>query len=103
VAPRCVFSISAGETVDAKSATGKLILTIFAGYAQFETRDDAWTPSRRHSQGASGGGGTKAAPKSALLLASEARQMVSDGKSITEAAKALGTARASVYRALEAA
>ena len=25
-----------GETVDSKSATGKLILTIFAGFAQFE-------------------------------------------------------------------
>lgn len=25
-----------GETVDTKSATGKLILTIFAGFAQFE-------------------------------------------------------------------
>jgi DNA-binding phage protein len=29
--------------------------------------------------------------------------MVADGKTVTEAAKALGIARASVYRALEAA
>jgi DNA invertase Pin-like site-specific DNA recombinase len=44
----------------------------------------------------------KARPKSAALLASEARQMVADGKTGTEAAKALGIARASVYGALEA-
>ena len=45
----------------------------------------------------------KGRPKSASLLASEARQMVADGRTVTEAAKALGIARASVYRALEAA
>ena len=41
-------------------------------------------------------------PKSASLRASEARQMVAEGKTVTEAAQALGIARASVYRALEA-
>jgi DNA invertase Pin-like site-specific DNA recombinase len=30
-----------GETVDTKSATDKLILTIFAGFAQFERENDA--------------------------------------------------------------
>ena len=45
----------------------------------------------------------KGRPKPASLLASEARQMVADGKTVTVATKALGTARASVYRALEAA
>jgi transcriptional regulator of acetoin/glycerol metabolism len=45
----------------------------------------------------------KGRPKSASLRASEARRMVADGRTVTEAAKALGIARASVYRALEAA
>jgi DNA invertase Pin-like site-specific DNA recombinase len=45
----------------------------------------------------------KGRPKSASLRASEARRMVADGRTVTEAAKALSIARASVYRALEAA
>ena len=32
---RCEFNLG-GETVDTKSATGKLILAIFPGFAQFE-------------------------------------------------------------------
>jgi len=44
----------------------------------------------------------KGRPKSAPLLASEARQMVADGRTVTEAARGARVARASVYRALEA-
>jgi DNA invertase Pin-like site-specific DNA recombinase len=89
-----------GETVDTKSATGKLILTIFAGFAQFE-REMMLERQREGIAKAQREGRYKGRPKSASLLASEARQMVTDGKTVTEAAKALGLARASVYRALE--
>jgi DNA invertase Pin-like site-specific DNA recombinase len=91
-----------GETVDTKSATGKLILTIFAGFAQFE-REMMLERQREGIAKAQAEGRYKGRPKSASLLASEARQMVAGGKTVTEAAKALGIARASVYRALEAA
>jgi DNA invertase Pin-like site-specific DNA recombinase len=91
-----------GEVVDTKSATGKLILTIFAGFAQFERE----MMLERQCEGiakAQAEGRYKGRPKSASLLASEARQLVAEGRTVTEAAKALGIARASVYRALEAA
>jgi DNA invertase Pin-like site-specific DNA recombinase len=90
-----------GETVDTKSATGKLILTIFAGFAQFE-REMMIERQREGIAKAQAEGRYKGRPQSASLRASEARQMVADGKTVTEAAKALGIARASVYRALEA-
>src|ERR1700722_4927412 len=91
-----------GETVDTKSATGKLILTIFAGFAQFE-REMMLERQREGIAKAQAEGRYKGRPKSASLLASEARQMVADGRTVTEAAKALGIARGSVYRAIEAA
>jgi hypothetical protein len=49
------------------------------------------------------GEAVKGRPKSASLLASEARRMVAEGKTVTETSKTLGIARASVYRALQAA
>ena len=90
-----------GETVDTKSATGRLILTIFAGFAQFE-REMMLERQREGIAKARAEGRYKGRPPSASLRASEARQMVASGKTVTEAAKALGVARASVYRALEA-
>ena len=68
-----------GETVDTKSATGKLILTIFAGFAQFE-REMMLERQREGIAKAQKEGRYKGRPKSASLLASEARQMVADGK-----------------------
>jgi DNA invertase Pin-like site-specific DNA recombinase len=85
-----------GETVDTKSATGKLILTIFAGFAQFE-REMMLERQREGIAKAQAEGRYKGRPKSASLLASEARQMVAGGKTV------LGIASASVYRTLEAA
>jgi DNA invertase Pin-like site-specific DNA recombinase len=90
-----------GETVDTKSATGKLILTIFAGFAQFE-REMMLERQREGIAKARAEGRYKGRPKSASLLASEARQLVASGKTVTESAKVLGIARASVYRALGA-
>jgi DNA invertase Pin-like site-specific DNA recombinase len=79
-----------------KSATGKLIHTIFAGFAQFE-REMMLERQREGIAKAQAEGRYKGRPKSASLLASEARQMVAGGKTV------LGIASASVYRTLEAA
>ncbi len=89
-----------GETVDTKSATGKLILTIFAGFAQFE-REMMLERQREGIRKAQAEGKYKGRPPSASLKADEARALIAAGKTVTEAAEALGTARASVYRALE--
>jgi len=91
-----------GETIDTKSATGKLILTIFAGFAQFE-REMMLERQREGIRKAQAEGRYQGRPRSAALRAAEARQMVAAGKTVTEAAKALGVARASIYRALGAA
>ena len=45
-------------------------------------------------------GRCKGRPPSASLRADEARALIAAGKTVTEAAQALGIARASVYRAL---
>jgi DNA invertase Pin-like site-specific DNA recombinase len=93
--------LNLGETVDTKSATGKLILTIFAGFAQFERE----IMLERQSEGirkAKAEGKYKGRKPSASLKASEAVAMVNSGTSIAEVARALKIGRASVYRALDA-
>jgi DNA invertase Pin-like site-specific DNA recombinase len=90
-----------GETVDTKSATGRLILTIFAGFAQFE-REIMLERQREGIAKAKAEGKYKSRSRLAALRALEARQMIEGGKTVREAAKALGMARASVYRALKA-
>lgn len=91
-----------GETVDTKSATGKLILTIFAGFAQFE-REIMLERQREGINKARAEGRFLGRKPTAALKAGEAVAMVKSGKTVTEAAKALGIGRGSVYRALEAA
>jgi DNA invertase Pin-like site-specific DNA recombinase len=97
----CILNLG-GETVDTKSATGKLILTIFAGFAQFE-REMMLERQREGIAKARAEGRYKGRPKTAALKAERARSMIAKGSTVTEAAKALGVARASIYRALEAA
>lgn len=90
-----------GETVDTKSATGKLILTIFAGFAQFERE----MMLERQSEGiakARREGKYRGRKPSASLRAAEAVAMVGGGATIAATARALGVARASVYRAIGA-
>lgn len=89
-----------GETVDTKSATGKLILTIFAGFAQFE-REMMLERQREGIRKAQAEGRYKGRPKTAALKASQVRAMSSQGRTPTEIADALGIGRGSVYRALE--
>jgi DNA invertase Pin-like site-specific DNA recombinase len=89
-----------GDTVDTRSATGKLILTIFAGFAQFE-REMMLERQREGIAKAKTEGRYKGRKPTARAKAEEARRLHAEGKTVTEVAKALGIGRASVYRALE--
>ena len=88
-----------GDTVDTRSATGKLILTVFAGFAQFE-REMMLERQKEGIAKAKADGVYKGRKPSARLKADEARVLAKDGKTVTEIAKALGIGRGSVYRAL---
>ncbi len=89
-----------GETVDTKSATGKLILTIFGGFAQFE-RDMMLERQREGIAKARAENRYLGRRPTARLKADEAVRLHREGKTVTEVAKALGIGRGSVYRALE--
>ena len=88
-----------GEAVDTKSATGKLILTIFAGFAQFE-REMMLERQREGIAKAKRDGKYRGRKPSASLKANEARAMKAAGRTVTEIAAALAIGRGSVYRAL---
>ena len=90
-----------GETVDTKSATGKLILTIFAGFAQFERE----MMLERQKEGIA-----KAKAEGKYLGRrrattdnedSTAVRLVGEGGTVTEVATTMGISRAAVYRALQ--
>lgn len=89
-----------GETVDTRSATGRLILNIFAGFAQFE-REMMLERQREGIAKAKAEGVYKGRKPTARAKADEVRKMHAEGKTPTEIAKALGIGRGSVYRALE--
>jgi len=91
-----------GETVDTKSATGKLILTIFGGFAQFE-REQMLERQREGIRKAQAEGRYKGRPPSAALKAEKARAMKEQGRTVTQTAAALGIGRGSVYRAIASA
>ena len=91
-----------GETVDTKSATGRLILNIFAGFAQFE-REMMLERQREGIAKAKLDGKYTGRKPSARLKAEDARRLHAQGKTPTEIAKELGIGRGSVYRAIEAA
>jgi DNA invertase Pin-like site-specific DNA recombinase len=91
-----------GETVDAKSATGKLILTIFAGFAQFE-REMMLERQREGIAKAKAENRYLGRRPTARLKAGEAVKLFKAGHSVTDIATALSIGRGSVYRALEAA
>jgi DNA invertase Pin-like site-specific DNA recombinase len=88
-----------GEVVDTKSATGKLILTIFAGFAQFE-REMMLERQREGIAKAKAEGAYKGRKPTARAKADEARRLADQGKTVTDIARELGIGRASVYRAL---
>ncbi|MBT9288756.1 recombinase family protein [Prosthecodimorpha staleyi] len=88
-----------GEVVDTKSATGKLILTIFAGFAQFE-REMMLERQREGIAKAKAEGKYLGRKPTARAKAGEAVRLHQEGKTVTEIAKALGIGRGSVYRAI---
>jgi hypothetical protein len=91
-----------GEAVDTRRATGRLILTIFAGFAQFE-RENMLERQREGIRNPQAVGKYLGRKPNAALKAGEAVARVKSGRGMAATAKALGIGRASVYRALEAA
>jgi DNA invertase Pin-like site-specific DNA recombinase len=91
-----------GETVDTKSATGKLILTIFAGFAQFE-REIMLERQREGIAKAKAENRYLGRRPSARLKAAEAVRLFKDGRTVSQVASLLAIGRGSVYRALDAA
>lgn len=89
-----------GEVVDTRNATGRLILTIFAGFAQFE-REMMLERQREGIAKAKADGKYKGRKPTARAKAEDALKLAGEGKTPTEIAKALGIGRASVYRILE--
>jgi DNA invertase Pin-like site-specific DNA recombinase len=89
-----------GETVDTKSATGKLILTIFAGFAQFE-REMMLERQREGIAKAKAENRYLGRRPSARLKADEAVRLFKGGSTVTDIAASLSIGRGSVYRALE--
>lgn len=87
-----------GETVDTKSATGKLILTIFAGFAQFE-REMMLERQAAGIAAAKKAGAYKG--RAVSRNRSLAVEMIKGGATITQVASALNMGRASVYRAVD--
>jgi DNA invertase Pin-like site-specific DNA recombinase len=78
-----------GETVDTQSATGRLILNIFSGVAQFEQE----MMLERQKEGiakAKAEGVCKGRKPTARAKAEEVRKMHAEGRTPTEIAKALG-------------
>ncbi len=91
-----------GETVDTKSATGKLILTIFSGFAQFE-REMMLERQREGIAKAKIEGRYKGRKPTARAKAEDAVRLFKSGRTVSQAAEELGIGRGSVYRALDAA
>lgn len=89
-----------GETVDTRSATGKLILTIFAGFAQFE-REIMLERQREGIAKAKAEGRYLGRKPTARAKAAEAVALFRQGQNVSAIAKALSIGRGSAYRALE--
>jgi DNA invertase Pin-like site-specific DNA recombinase len=91
-----------GETVDTRSVTGKLIPTIFAGFAQFE-REIKPERQREGIAKAKAEGRYLGRRPIARAKANEAIALFRQGHSVSSVAKELEFGRRSVYRALESA
>jgi DNA invertase Pin-like site-specific DNA recombinase len=91
-----------GDTVDTKGATGRLILNVFAAFAQFE-RELMLERQREGIAKAKADGKYKGRKPTARAKGAEVIRLHKEGKNPTQIAKALGIGRASVYRALASA
>jgi DNA invertase Pin-like site-specific DNA recombinase len=89
-----------GGQVDTRGAAGRLVLNVFAAFAQFELE----IMKERQREGiadAKAAGRYKGRKPTARAKAGEAVRLFSEGKRVSEVAKVLAIGRASVYRALE--
>ena len=89
-----------GGQVDTRGAAGRLMLNVFAAFAQFELE----IMKERQREGiadAKAAGKYKGRKPTARAKAADAVKLFKDGKRVSEVAKALSIGRASVYRALE--
>lgn len=91
-----------GRTVDTKSASDKLILNVFAGFAQFE-REMMLERQREGIAKAKIEGRYKGRKPTARAKADDAVRLFKAGRTVSQVAEELGIGRGSVYRALEAA
>jgi DNA invertase Pin-like site-specific DNA recombinase len=100
LADRGVGFRSLGEAIDTTTPTGRLLLHVIGAIAEFE-RDiirertrESLAEARR--QGRTGGRPSKITPGKVEA----ARALIDAGRSVTEAAAAVGVGRATLYRAL---
>lgn len=89
-----------GSSVDTKSPTGMLMLTMFAAMAQFE-REMMLERQREGIAKAKLDGKYKGRKPTARAKSTDVSKLRSEGMGPTEIAKRLGMGRASVYRILE--
>jgi len=91
-----------GDAVDTRSATGRLMLNMFAAMAQFE-REIMLERQREGIAKAKADGKYKGRKPTARARAEDAVRLFREGKRVAHIAKQLGIGRGSVYRALQAA
>ena len=90
------------ETLDTTGAYGRLMLNMFAAFAEFE-RDLMKERQKEGIAKAKAEQKYRGRKPTARAKAGEAIESSSQGKTVSEIAKAVGIGRGSVYRALEAA
>jgi DNA invertase Pin-like site-specific DNA recombinase len=88
-----------GDKVDTHSPQGKLILTMFAAFAQFE-RELMLERQRAGIAKAKADGRYKGRKPTAMAKADEVKALASDGVGPSEIARRLGIGRTSVHRVL---
>lgn len=88
-----------GDAVDTRSATGRLMLNMFAAMAQFE-REIMLERQREGIAKAKADGKYKGRKPTARVRAEDAVRLFKEGKRVAHIAKELGIGRGSVYRAL---
>ncbi len=91
-----------GDAVDTRGATGRLMLNVFASFAQFE-REIMLERQREGIAKAKGEGKYKGRKPTARAKAADAVRLFQEGKRIVRIAAELNIGRGSVYRAIEAA
>ncbi len=89
-----------GEVVDTRGATGKLILTIFAAFAQFE-REMMLERQRVGITKAQIEGKYRGRKPTSMEKRERVIDMHADGRSVIEMAKDIGVSRITVYRILQ--